>query len=563
MGFSIQQAKDALGATQSGVDVQGALEVLLSGGSTGGSGAGTGENDRLDGGDRIDDVLPNRRQRPPHRPSPSSSTSPTTPQNPSIKPTQPQPPPTAQTQTQLQIQEQADKLLAQASEIGLSVLSRANAFWREGKERARGIYEERGGGVGGGSGSGSGRGRGDGKPRWMQDGDNRGDGRDDEWGSEQNGREGAFVDGRDAAPKRSRPSDTRPKLESEPQAVGDLFGDAPPATTTTTAYVSPYRRGNRPPAPTPTPPKKPHPPQILASPTALTTAKTHKQTGTSYYKLGQFTAAHTSYTSAISSLPAKHLLLVPLYNNRALVRLKIGDVGGAVEDCSAVVGIVGDWDLGGLGEGRGRVRVGVEGEREGGEGEVVDLGEGFVKALKRRAEAWEGKEKWEEAGKDWEVLGALKWVTGNVRGEAVRGAGRCRRMMASGSTIEETNPKPKPKPKPKPPTTKTHPPNPTPSQALQNLSTQPPSDAHLLALKDTTDTRLLAWKTGKETNIRALLASLETVLWPELGWRKVGMGEVVSDGQVKVGYLRAIGKVHPDKVRFFSSPPKRFFFLKN
>ena len=36
------------------------------------------------------------------------------------------------------------------------------------------------------------------------------------------------------------------------------------------------------------------------------------------------------------------------------------------------------------------------------------------------------------------------------------------------------------------------------------------------------------------------------------------MGEVVSDGQVKVGYLRAIGKVHPDKVRFFSSPPKRF-----
>jgi hypothetical protein len=69
-------------------------------------------------------------------------------------PTRSQPPnpqPTSQapttTLTQLQIQEQADKLLAHASEIGLSVLSRADAFWKEGKERARGIYEGQGQGA--------------------------------------------------------------------------------------------------------------------------------------------------------------------------------------------------------------------------------------------------------------------------------------------------------------------------------------------------------------------------------------------------------------------------------
>ena len=69
-----------------------------------------------------------------------------------------------------------------------------------------------------------------------------------------------------------------------------------------------------------------------------------------------------------------------------------------------------------------------------------------------------------------------------------------------------------------------------------------------LQLKDSVDARLQAWRTNKETNVRALLASLEIVLWPELGWQKVGMHELVSPGQVKVRYTRAIAKLHPDKV---------------
>ena len=67
------------------------------------------------------------------------------------------------------------------------------------------------------------------------------------------------------------------------------------------------------------------------------------------------------------------------------------------------------------------------------------------------------------------------------------------------------------------------------------------------ALKDSVDARLIAWKSGKETNIRALVSSLENVLWPELGWQKVGLHELVSPGQVKVRYMKAIAKLHPDK----------------
>ena len=68
-------------------------------------------------------------------------------------------------------------------------------------------------------------------------------------------------------------------------------------------------------------------------------------------------------------------------------------------------------------------------------------------------------------------------------------------------------------------------------------------------LKDSVDARLVAWRAGKENNLRALIASLDTVLWPALGWQKVGIHELVSPGQVKVRYTKAIAKLHPDKVR--------------
>ena len=52
----------------------------------------------------------------------------------------------------------------------------------------------------------------------------------------------------------------------------------------------------------------------------------------------------------------------------------------------------------------------------------------------------------------------------------------------------------------------------------------------------------------KEGNIRALLPALDQVLWPELEWTPIGMSELVTPQQVKIRYMKAINKVHPDKV---------------
>jgi hypothetical protein len=61
--------------------------------------------------------------------------------------------------------------------------------------------------------------------------------------------------------------------------------------------------------------------------------------------------------------------------------------------------------------------------------------------------------------------------------------------------------------------------------------------------------QLAAWRLRREGNIRALLPSLDMVLWPELEWTPISLSELVTPAQVKVRYMKAINKVHPDKVR--------------
>uniref|UniRef100_A0A8D0D1W0 Cyclin-G-associated kinase n=1 Tax=Sander lucioperca TaxID=283035 RepID=A0A8D0D1W0_SANLU len=60
--------------------------------------------------------------------------------------------------------------------------------------------------------------------------------------------------------------------------------------------------------------------------------------------------------------------------------------------------------------------------------------------------------------------------------------------------------------------------------------------------------QILDWIEGKERNIRALLSTLNTVLWEgETRWRPVGMADLVTPDQVKKYYRKAVLIVHPDK----------------
>lgn len=535
MGFGPIEARNALAATDSGVNVEAALEILLA-------------EREVSSPSRTSPVPPERRPPPrPRDPQDGESrpsvrrrqTDPTT--------TRDRPPNTGPSNIQ------ADKLLAQASEIGLNMFTRANALWSQGKEKVQKAYEERVNATQATTQSKQG-----GRPRWMQEET------DDDSG---NNHEPGFVsagfkdsdDEEEHQPPQKRPTEPKrqPSHGPPPQPprsqvkTGDLLAEEP-----IPVYRSPFRHGPssrtqtpqaaHPPPPKPTPRRTPSPLPVTrrqavpASTIAISTCMKHKTTGAEMFKLGRFGEADKAYTSAIASLPEKHLLQVQLYNNRALSRLKTGEHSGTIEDCSFVISLIGpsyhpQWE---------------EKVTEGNEGSGVDLADSLMKAHKRRAEAHEGKEKWEDARKDWEVIAGTDWANGKMRSEAISGIGRCRKML--NPQPEQAASKPKPPVKRPPPKPVNRGPTP-PSEALTKLravtDAAEAEDQTKHELKDTVDAKVLAWKGGKEENIRALVASLENVLWPELNWQKVGMHELVTPNQVKIRYTKAIAKLHPDKVR--------------
>ena len=295
----------------------------------------------------------------------------------------------------------------------------------------------------------------------------------------------------------------------------------------------------------PPPPKRNVPP---LSPSALSQSTSARQAGTAAFKRGDYAEATTHYTTSLSQLPPTHPLTIPVLTNRTLSHLKTGDPKASIADATTVLDFIGP---------------------SRGTDESIDLGpsEGskpmttyWGKAKMRQAEAYEQLERWSDAASAWRAC-----VEAGVGGStAITGRNRCE------SALRPAQPQPsKPrapaqvKPKSNP---RTGQPARTTKSSLSGANAKAEAEAVTLlraanvaasalddekfALSDSVDARVAAWRAGKEGNLRALLTSLENVLWKGSGWKKVGMHEVIEKGRVKVVYMRAVARVHPDKVRF-------------
>jgi tetratricopeptide (TPR) repeat protein len=596
MGFPIPQARAALAANNN--DVQAALNQLLaSEGGHGSNGRGT----------------PNSQTR--GSPAPASSASIPSQQQPALPRRrdreifreQEQPvDASSPASTTAGVQAQAEQLLAQATVMGRGMFSKASSFLKEKSAQVQKVVEEHRSSSGAGGSAGGVNGR----PRWAPGPgvDDRGfrDGDEPRSGFKDSGLEPEVRIPRRVDRQRTRERVKEPVATPIQEPEIDLF--APPEPTTSLPQLFDVRASTTPPLPIrprqrqqrqQSPSSQPPPPKFQRNTTAIShTITSLKSEANAAFKLGQFADAENLYTRAIDSLGRSSnndnsVYYVLLLNNRANARMRIGNVNGAVRDCEAVVGILttnqfklpDEFDALGTGGGStkhsttdevkidwepayetafGKIQISIS----NGSSELVDLGEGLIKAIKRRADAYEGMEKWGQAKKDWEWLRSTSWVRDNMRGEAGRGVERCIRMVGGGgangsNTMNGFSSSPSSSSRistKRKPTSKTIPSRDTkPSEALQNLrSTTAQAEAEDQAryeLKDTVDSKLSAWKSGKETNIRALLASLDLVLWEELlnnggSSVKVGMHEVVTPAQVKIKYMKAVARVHPDKVRF-------------
>ncbi|KAL2347200.1 hypothetical protein Fmac_001200 [Flemingia macrophylla] len=73
------------------------------------------------------------------------------------------------------------------------------------------------------------------------------------------------------------------------------------------------------------------------------------------------------------------------------------------------------------------------------------------------------------------------------------------------------------------------------------------AEKHRIA--ETLDFEIKRWAAGKEGNLRALLSTLQYVLWPECGWQPVSLTDLITAAAVKKVYRKATLCIHPDKVQ--------------
>ncbi|KAI7867492.1 hypothetical protein BDF14DRAFT_1801559 [Spinellus fusiger] len=285
-------------------------------------------------------------------------------------------------------------------------------------------------------------------------------------------------------------------------------------------------------------------PVVQASPEAMAGASQAQQRGNDQFKLGQFGEAAIAYSKAIDLLPEGHDHLVLLLNSRAAAQFKVGEYKECIKDCSLASEMA---------------QVSGRGSTES-EGTTIHWKEQIIKSLTCKADACENSEKYSDALKVYEELVNIE---GMHHLQSRQGIARCKKILgvedkkaplqtsvAARTTIAVK--------KESIPSSRSQ--SPSTSSVTYNSSgkalaamraqaaQQEAEDAEKLEKTDEVNVKLMAWKAGKEQNLRALLATLDILLWPGAQWNGAQMSELVHPKKCKMVYLRAIAKVHPDKL---------------
>jgi len=594
MGFSIGQATRALSHTPSGTDVQLALNTLLSRPSSAASGVGGGgrPSSSSSSAARIERPPPGKRRTP----------DPLTRQRDHH-----------QEHQHPQQQQQQQKDISQlAGEVGSSLIKGAGSLWKSGREKVSTFIQEYQGEGGddpsipkwmreqqrhglsarrmeeGGTDEARALEAREGKVQGRRNGVHRSEGMQREGsrpGSTGSGSGAGFVKDRVALRKQAEEeaemgyrSSSRRRV---PNRTNTPSQDPPSRTTTPSTTTAPkasqptidlfssttddiprpaFQRPSRAQTPqarsSPSKPSTPRPQRIIppTSGSALSSSHTSRQKGSEAFKIGDYTLALTHYTSALSPLPSSHPHRIIILSNRAITNIKLGDAKAAILDCDDLIREVGP------GKGEGESVDDIDGPKN-----LKDI---WGKGVIRRAMALEMQEKYAEALEMWKLaldagIGGSQALDGKRRCESALGikpsaSSQPTPMSRTSSTPQRGNtPIPRatagrsstPVVRPK----VSRPSGPSASESLAQYNKALAADEdEKTRLYDTVDARITTWKGGKEGNIRALLSSLDGVLWPEAGWKKVSMAELVVVNKVKIVYMKAIAKLHPDKV---PSPP--------
>lgn len=269
--------------------------------------------------------------------------------------------------------------------------------------------------------------------------------------------------------------------------------------------------------------------------------KSSREIAQEKFKSGDYTSALENYLSATNVIPSDHPLQIIINSNLALVYSKLGNpkeqLVVSTKGLDLISNSTSNCHIGALSD------ITIEDNK--------NLKNFWVKLMTKKAESLEFMEKWKDAKEAYEKLIG----EGESSKVVMDGKNRCLKMLNPRPT-ETAKPKPKPQSKSKSKTQTMNPPRRTPSpqnsEALKNVQQsnlkKDKEDEEKFNLHDTVEVKLDNWRMGNKDNIRALLCSLDKILWPGLNWKPVQLTDLVLDKKVKIYYMKAVAKTHPDKI---------------
>ncbi|CAR27944.1 hypothetical protein ZYGR_0N04310 [Zygosaccharomyces rouxii] len=247
------------------------------------------------------------------------------------------------------------------------------------------------------------------------------------------------------------------------------------------------------------------------------------------FKTGDYVAALQEYEKSANTLPHGHPLRIISYSNLMASQLKTGQYKESLHVASMALKLFPEdttqWT---------QLIQNSEPSKT-----YRDM---WPKIVQRRAEAFEHSENFQEAFNAYQSLIEKNFCTNKI----MDGKRRCQKVL---------NPeKPKVVQK-KPASSKSPSPSPNHSdKKYKNLQKvkednrkQAEEDTQRHALYDRVYDQIKLWESGKANDIRHLLSNLQTVLtWVD--WKPVSPADLVMPKKVKITYLRAVAKTHPDKI---------------
>lgn len=247
------------------------------------------------------------------------------------------------------------------------------------------------------------------------------------------------------------------------------------------------------------------------------------------FKAGDYVAASQEYEKSANTLPHRHPLRVISYSNLIASQLKIGQYKESLNVASMALdlfpGNTKQWTQ--LIQNSQPPRA------------FRDM---WPKIVQRRAEAFEHLENYQDAFNTYQSLLENNFSTNKV----LDGKRRCQKVL----NPEKAKVVPR-----KPVPTQDRSPSPKNadrvSENLQKVKEEnvkkAEEESQRQELYDSVYEQIKSWESGKPNDIRHLLSNIQTVVtWVD--WKPVSTADLVMPKKVKVTYLKAIAKTHPDKV---------------